>query len=334
MSMGQESMATLAVSRRKALAFRQLASHLHGRLPHRRLVDAVFAGLQDSSPRSALLSLHARVHGISSSDWEDPQLVQIWGPRGADYVVSKEDVGVFTLGRLPRSHAGVIEVLSAMRRVSSVLKRSEGRGKTPSNISRRHLQDLRLASITGRLRIRWDASRISWWMVDPPTTELEHARLELARRFLRSQGPSDPESFAWWSGVSLTDAKHTFQLIEDELLPLKLENNLSWIPIRDLQSLQQATAQRTVRLLPPGDPYIVTRDHCFLVPQPCFRDELWPKSVWPGALFANGELIGTWRRREGRVTLRPWGKPSTEIVKAVHREVQAMPVESTRKDAH
>src|SRR5215467_2637521 len=256
MSLVLVSMARLAVSRRKTLAFRQLSSHLHSRLPRRRLVDAVFAGLQDSSPRSALLSLHARVHGISSSDWEDPRLVQIWGPRGADYLVSKEDVGVFSLGRLPRSQDGRIEVEAAMRRVSRVLKSGGGIGKAPSNVSRQHLQDLRLASITGRLRIRWDASRISWWMVDPPTTEPDHARLELARRFLRSQGPSDPESFAWWSGVSLSDASHTFHLIEDELLKIKLENNQSWILTRDLQYLQQVTPARTVRLLPPGDPYI------------------------------------------------------------------------------
>src|SRR5215510_6542011 len=85
-------MEVTVVSRKKALAFRQRASHLHRRLPRGRLVDAAFAGLQDSSPHSAVLSLHARVHDVSPSDWEDPGLVQIWGPREADYVVPKQDV--------------------------------------------------------------------------------------------------------------------------------------------------------------------------------------------------------------------------------------------------
>src|SRR6266542_6678460 len=88
------------IGRAQVLAFRQQALHLHRRLPKGRLVEAAYAGLQDSSPRSAILSLHARVQNVSASDWEDPQLVQIWGPRGADYVVPGRDVAVFTIGRL------------------------------------------------------------------------------------------------------------------------------------------------------------------------------------------------------------------------------------------
>jgi len=67
------------------------------------VVDAARAGLQDSSPRSALLSLHARVEGIQPDAWRDPILAQVFGPRGAIYVVPRSDVGVFTLGLLPRS---------------------------------------------------------------------------------------------------------------------------------------------------------------------------------------------------------------------------------------
>lgn len=65
------------------------------------MVDAARAGLQDSSPRSALLSLHARVEGIQPDAWRDPILAQVFGPRGAIYVVPRSDVGVFTLGLLP-----------------------------------------------------------------------------------------------------------------------------------------------------------------------------------------------------------------------------------------
>ena len=34
-----------------------------------------------TAPRSALLSIHARVEGTHAATWEDPSLVQVWGPR-------------------------------------------------------------------------------------------------------------------------------------------------------------------------------------------------------------------------------------------------------------
>ena len=52
-------------------------------------------------PRAALLSIHARVEGTEPSAWEDPSLVQVWGPRYQAYVVAEPDLAVFTLGRLP-----------------------------------------------------------------------------------------------------------------------------------------------------------------------------------------------------------------------------------------
>ena len=52
-------------------------------------------------PRAAVLSIHARVHGTGPDTWEDPSLVQLWGPRFSAYVVAARDLAVFSLGRLP-----------------------------------------------------------------------------------------------------------------------------------------------------------------------------------------------------------------------------------------
>ena len=43
-------------------------------------------------PRAALLSIHARVDGTEPSAWEDPSLVQLWGPRFQIYVVAARDL--------------------------------------------------------------------------------------------------------------------------------------------------------------------------------------------------------------------------------------------------
>jgi len=87
----------LDLSRSQILAFRRTVQSLDERLPagHDSLRRAAWAGLQDSVPRAALLSIHARVEGTRSETWEDPSLVQLWGPRFSAYVVAAEDVALF-----------------------------------------------------------------------------------------------------------------------------------------------------------------------------------------------------------------------------------------------
>jgi hypothetical protein len=73
----------LEVTRAQILGFRRSVGALDRRLaPGARSVRrAAWAGLQDSMPRAALLSIHARVDGTQPTTWEDPSLVQTWGPR-------------------------------------------------------------------------------------------------------------------------------------------------------------------------------------------------------------------------------------------------------------
>jgi len=93
----------LELTRSQILTFRRHAAVLDERLPRGQgaLRRAAWAGLQDSMPRAALLSIYARMAGTEPESWEDPSLVQVWGPRFSVYVVAKRDLAIFTLGRLP-----------------------------------------------------------------------------------------------------------------------------------------------------------------------------------------------------------------------------------------
>ncbi len=93
----------LSLSREQILGFRREAGSLNERLPAsaKSLRLAAWAGLQDSMPRAALLSIHARVKECDPNCWEHPSLVQLWGPRFNNYVVAARDLPMFSLGRLP-----------------------------------------------------------------------------------------------------------------------------------------------------------------------------------------------------------------------------------------
>src|SRR5882757_748517 len=112
--------ARLDLTRRQVLAFRRQAGARTERLPAGRdsLRRAAWAGLQDSMPRAALLSIHARVAGTKPAIWEHPSLVQLWGPRFNNYTVAAKDRAIFSLGRLPqnaRRHARANDIASRLQ---------------------------------------------------------------------------------------------------------------------------------------------------------------------------------------------------------------------------
>ncbi len=94
----------LGLTRQQILAFRRRVGGLEERMPEgsESLRRAAWAGLQDSMPRAALLSLHARVDGVESSTWEDPSLAQLWGPRYHTYVVRRARLRAVLAGEASR----------------------------------------------------------------------------------------------------------------------------------------------------------------------------------------------------------------------------------------
>jgi hypothetical protein len=82
----------ITLNRQQALGYRLRINNLVGpRLLRTALADAAHSGLQDGSPRSGLLSLAARVDDVEPDDWQHPDLVQVFGPRGAVYLVLRQD---------------------------------------------------------------------------------------------------------------------------------------------------------------------------------------------------------------------------------------------------
>src|SRR5947209_5852501 len=176
----------LDLTRSQILAFRRHVGALDERLPPgaRSLRRAAWAGLQDSMPRAALLSIHARVEGAHSSSWEDPSLVQVWGPRFSMYVVPARDHAVFTLGRLPDDPRGQqrAEELAALLHAALAGRRTTDREAARAlGLGNR----IRSAAATGTVLIRWEGARApTVWTVPRPEIDPLEARRELARRYL------------------------------------------------------------------------------------------------------------------------------------------------------
>src|SRR5438067_8137782 len=177
----------LDLTRDQILAFRRRVGALDERLlPGRRsLRRAAWAGLQDSVPRAALLSIHARVEGTRPSALENPSLVQLWGPRLSVFVIAAPDRGVFTLSLLsddPDRRCADEDLAARLRELlgdASMSYADAGRalGEHPNR--------LRSTARTGTVLLRWEgARRPTIWTVPRPQIDPHQARLELARRYL------------------------------------------------------------------------------------------------------------------------------------------------------
>ena len=285
-------------------------------------------------PRAALLSIHARVEGAGPSTWEDPSLVQLWGPRYSVFVVARGDVAAFTLGTLPDDAKGRHRAEDLARRLQAFL----GTARVPYGEAGRalgvHPNSLRYASPTGTLLIRWEgARRPTVWTVPAPAMHPRDARLELARRYLHIYGPATPDAFARWAGIPPRHGVATFNALTTSLAPARTPIGDAWILARDEPALRtEAGPSAPARLLPSGDPYFLLQgmDRELLVPDAAHRRELWTPRVWPGGVLVEGELVGTWRRADATVKVQPWTRLSGALRQAVEAEAAAMPLPGIR----
>jgi len=325
--------ARLSLTRPQILQFRRQSGALDARLPAgaRSMRTAAWAGLQDSAPRAALLSLHARVARVTAASWEHPSFVQLWGPRYNDYVVAARDLAVFSLGRLPEHPRRAARAHDTADRLHAHLA---GR-RLPFGVAGREMgvpaNSLRYATLTGRVLLRWDGARQpEVWTVPAPEVAPVQARLELARRYLRVLGPATAAAFARWGGIGAGEASAAFRGLAGELLSVRTPIGEAWMLAADEPAMRAkvTTPAGPARLLPSGDAYFLLwgRMRELLVPGARQRAQLWTSRVWPGALLLEGEVAGTWRRAGATVTVAPWRRLTAAEWAAIEAEVMALPL--------
>ena len=294
------------------------------------LRPAAWAGLQDSMPRAALLSLHARVDGVESSTWEDPSLAQLWGPRYSTYVVPKRDFALFSLGRQPDN---VKSRVRAERIAAQLHAHLDGARMTDAEVGRAlgvNPGMLRYAATTGTVAIRWDGARApTVWTVPAAQIDPADACVELARRHLHIFGPTIADRFARWAGISRRAAATAFASLNGSLLAVRTPLGDEWLLADDEPAIRAAeTAPAFARLLPSGDSYFLLdgAERELLIPRADQRELLWTPRVWPGALLVEGEIRGTWRRALHTVRIDPWTRLTRGTRDAIEAEAGALPL--------
>ena len=322
----------LELSRAQILGFRRRVGALEERLPsgENSLRRAAWVGLQDSMPRAALISIHARLKGANATIWEHPSLVQIWGPRFSNYVVAAKDLAVFTLGRLPEDARRRGRAKDTASRLCAFLGGRRMPFEETGHAMGVDPNSLRYAAATGTVLLRWDGARSPLvWTVPAPEMDAGRARLELVRRYLHGFGPATAGSFSGWAGISTAEAGRAFAALASAMIPVRTPAGEAWILAEDEAKFRvKSNAATATRLLPSGDAYYLLwgADRELLVADAKRRGALWTSRVWPGALLIRGEIVGIWRRAAGDVSIETWRRLSSAEREDVEAEALSLPL--------
>jgi hypothetical protein len=226
---------------------------------------------------------------LESEGWRHPSFVQIWGPRGAAYLVRRYDLAPLTLGRLPRDPRALDDLHKRTDAAVAVLSRRDEADQL----------ELRRLAVTGRFLLEWDTRTSMVRVVAPPEVDVEQSRLELARRFLRVFAPATVADFATWAGINAAEARETWARLAG-LTTVQVEG----APAQVL-ALPTGATERFVRLLPAEDPFL-RLGRAALAGR--YVADVFPKhptTVIRGAVVDTGRVVGWWQRRGGRVAITP-----------------------------
>jgi hypothetical protein len=152
--------------------------------------------------------------------------------------------------------------------------------------------------------------------------EPEDALRELARRYFRCHGPAQVQDFAWWSGLTLAEARKGIALAGADLASRSIGGHDYWHgPELDWRS----AGKSAVHLLPNFDEYTVGyRDRSAMLHADYpFRPELFAfSSILSNVVTVGGELRGAWRKTANAKGVRVEVSPLARLSPSVRAGVE------------
>jgi hypothetical protein len=128
----------------------------------------------------------------------------------------------------------------------------------------------------------------------PAQIKKEEALYKLASKYFESHSPATLQDFIWWSGLSVSDAKHSLELIKSNFISEKINLKEYWFP--DSFSVPKKFKESGF-LLPAFDEFLISyKDRSAAIilehQQKAFSNN---GIFWP-VIIINGKAVGIWKR--------------------------------------
>jgi hypothetical protein len=147
----------------------------------------------------------------------------------------------------------------------------------------------------------------------------DEALAEIARRYFTSHGPATLQDFAWWTGLTLSDARAGLDMVTSHLVKENFDGQVYWLSASFPAS---KAAAPTAFLLPAFDEYTVAYKDRGAVLEPLSGARMITASeILSPVMVVDGRVIGTWKRtlRKNGVVIR-----QSPLAKLIKPQTQAL----------
>ncbi|KAA9155045.1 winged helix DNA-binding domain-containing protein [Amycolatopsis acidicola] len=360
----------LEVDREQMLAYRVAAHGLHRETTDVASLAVFGLGLQSTQRDTAAVSIAARLNGTVTEEslGEDPRFVLAWTHRGAPHFHRAAELAEVTAALVPLDEADAMArmqwqrkqveaagmgaregLFAAARAIRQVVDKPMTKGAVSTAVTKIvpgglsyfcrgcdtvHIleQVMRLAAIHGGARLEPGAFPATLAPVAGRgrlrTKPDVAAATSVVEEYLRLHGPATASEAAGFVGTTATKAKEMWPA---DLAEVRFGGRRAFVPVDALGLLENPPEPDVVRLLPPWDPFLQSRDRATLVPDKARQKEVWKILGNPGALLVEGELAGTWRTKgSGRkrldFTVSPFWTLPPPARKAAEEEAERVAV--------
>ncbi|MEV0002903.1 winged helix DNA-binding domain-containing protein [Micromonospora sp. NPDC050980] len=347
------------VDRRQVLSFRVRAQQLdraEGTPADTAVLDL---GAQDTGPDGGRWALAVR--GVDASACSGDDLVLLWTVRGAPHLYRRADVGRVAAAVEPFSDADAgkriydaakplkaagIGILAALDEVADRMRaivtgptvKGDVSGRLAETLPEPYLRFCRPCGATHlyEMPFRLAAVRAGLELTpgtSPPVLRRIPAfrraaapgdRFDVVRAYLRLLGPATPKQVAGYLDAPVKDVQARWP---QDVVQVTVDGETRSLLADDEAALASAESTAT-RLLGPFDLFLQAKDRATLAPEPIRAKELWPVLGRPGAVLADGDLIGTWRPRKAgaklTVAVQPWQKLTAAHRRAVTEQAERL----------
>ncbi|ULO09468.1 AlkZ family DNA glycosylase [Paenibacillus sp. 19GGS1-52] len=134
------------------------------------------------------------------------------------------------------------------------------------------------------------------WVPHSREFSIDESLAELALRYFTAHGPATVNDFAWWAGMTLTDARRGLETVKGVLFSEQIEGREYWMSTASVA--QPSEENSGVYLLPGFDEYILGFKDRSAVLKPETAPRIVPgiNGVFLPTLVVDGQVIGIWKR--------------------------------------
>jgi hypothetical protein len=161
------------------------------------------------------------------------------------------------------------------------------------------------------------------WVPKSRDLSREESLAELARRYVASHGPATVHDFAWWAGLTVTEARSGLEAAKQGLISENIDGKEYWMTSDTPGHI--AYDKSSIDLLPAFDEYLIGyKDrNAVLAVEHATKIVPGKNGVFQPTIVAGGRVAGTWKRRLKKNSIEITLSPFAHLGDLAERAIEA-----------